>query len=299
MGTVIGGVELSRPEKELFPASSVPAVTKRDLAIYYARVAHVLVPHVRGRPISMERFPDGIDGPSFYEKRVPGHFPAFVPRVQVQTRDGSQEQVMIDDERTLIYLANQACVTPHTWLSTAADLQRPDQLMFDLDPTVPGLRRVRRATRLVGDLLTEVGLESYLKTTGSRGYHIVVPLRRGPSFDVTREFARAVAEVLVHRAPEVVTTQARKNKRGHRVLIDVQRNAYGQTAVPAYAVRARPGAPVAVPIRWADLHRIGPAEHTIRSVPRRLAQIEDPWARIGAAAQELGPALEKLRRLTA
>ena len=229
---------------------------------------------------------------------MPGHFPAFVPRVRVDTSEGPQEQVMIDDERTLVYLANQACITPHTWLSTTEDLGRPDRLVFDLDPTVPGLRRVGRATRLVGDLLAEVGLHSFLKTTGSRGYHVVVPLQRAPSFDETREFARTVAEVLVRRAPEVVTMQARKAKRGDRVLIDVQRNAHGQTAVPAYAVRARPGAPVAVPIRWADLNRVEPAAHTIRSVPRRLAQIEDPWAGIEAAPQELGPAVESLRRLT-
>ncbi|HLS24796.1 MAG TPA: non-homologous end-joining DNA ligase [Beutenbergiaceae bacterium] len=299
MGVRFAGVDLSRPEKELFPAGDTPAITKQDLATYYAGVAHAMLPHVRGRPVSMERFPDGIDGSSFYEKKVPGHFPQFVARVEVQTGDGPQEQVMIDDERTLVYLANQACITPHTWLSSCADLERPDQLVFDLDPTVPGLARVRKATRMVGELLTEVGLRSFLKTTGSRGYHVVVPLQRGPSFEDTRTFARKLANVLVRRAPDVVTVEARKKNRGDRVLIDVQRNAYGQTAVPPYAVRARPGAPVAVPIRWEDLSRVEPATYSIRSVPRRLVQIEDPWADMNDSAYELHRAEEHLDRLAA
>lgn len=294
----IAGVPISRPEKEMFPGGDGSAVTKADVAQYYADVAELMLPHVRRRPISMQRFPDGIEGFSFFEKKVPSHFPDFVATVEVDTADGPQDQVRIDDERTLVYLADQACLTPHVWLSTAESLDEPDQLIVDLDPSVEDLRAVRRATRAVGELLDELGLTSYLKTTGSRGYHVLVPLRPERDFDGVREFARSLAQVLVQREPDLLTVQARKNKRGSRVLVDVQRNGYGQTAVPPYALRARPGAPVATPITWAELSRVEPDKYTIGSIRRRLAQVEDPWSGIGRHRQSLDEAEERLRRLT-
>ncbi|MBO0847733.1 MAG: non-homologous end-joining DNA ligase, partial [Nocardioides sp.] len=245
----VAGVEISKPDKVLFPDSDAgPEVTKLDLARYYESVAGVMLPHLKGRPVNMQRFPDGITGQSFYEKKVPSHFPGFVRTVEVATAEGRQRQVVVNEARSLVYLAQQACITPHTWLCRADDLDRPDQMVFDLDPSVPGLAAVRRATRLVGELLDDLGLTSVLKTTGSRGYHVVVPLRREAGFDDVRELARDVARVLVDREPDLLTLEARKGKRGDRVLVDVQRNGYGQTAVPPYAVRARPGAPVSMPI---------------------------------------------------
>ena len=256
-----------------------------------------MLPHMLARPVNMQRFPDGIDGPSFYEKKVPGHFPDFVDSVEVNTSDGPQRQVVAGDERSLVYLANQGCITPHTWLSRADDLVRPDQLIFDLDPSVPGLPAVRRATRLVGELLDDLGLRTYLKTTGSRGYHVLVPLRRSWDFDAVRAFAREVAEVLVHKEPDLLTLEARKDKRGDRVLVDVQRNGYGQTAVPPYAVRPRPGAPVSTPISWDELSRVRPDQHTIRSVGRRLARIDDPWTDTRKNLQGLRRASQQLAKL--
>jgi bifunctional non-homologous end joining protein LigD len=255
-----------------------------------------MLPRLRHRPVNMQRFPDGVSGPSFYEKRVPSHFPAFVDTVEVDTADGPQRQVVVGSVRTLVHLAQQACITPHTWLSRADDLDRPDQLVVDLDPSVPGLAAVRRATRLVGELLDDLGLESALKTTGSRGYHVLVPLRRERDFDEVRAFARDVAQLLAGREPDLLTVEARKAKRGERVLIDVQRNGYGQTAVPPYAVRARPGAPVATPIDWDELSRVEPAQHTVRSVGRRLARGGDRWADL-PRPQSLGRAWERLRKL--
>lgn len=291
------GVEISKPDKELFPDSAAgPAVTKLDLARYYESVAAVMLPHVKQRPVNMQRFPDGIERSAFYEKKVPSHFPEFVRTVEVDTANGTQRQVVVDDARTLVYLAQQACITPHTWLSRADGLDRPDQLVFDLDPTVPDLTAVRRATRLVGELLEDLGLATVLKTTGSRGYHVVVPLRRGPTFDDVRTFARRVAQVAVDREPGLLTLEARKDKRGDRVLVDVQRNGYGQTAVPPYAVRARPGAPVATPITWDELSRVEPDQHTVRTIPRRLARGGDRWAHL-PAPQALGKAREKLGRM--
>jgi len=295
--TTVAGVEISKPDKVLVPASDDgTAVTKLGLAHYYESVAEVMVPHLKDRPVNMQRFPDGIDGPSFYEKKVPGHFPDFVSTVEVSTSDGRQRQVVVNDARSLVYLAQQACLTPHTWLSRADDLDRPDQLVFDLDPSVPGLPAVRRATRLVGELLDDLGLESAVKTTGSRGYHVLVPLRRSTGFDDVRAFAREVAQVLVDREPGLLTLEARKAKRGDRVLVDVQRNGYGQTAVPPYAVRARPGAPVSMPITWDELSRVEPAQHTVRTVARRLARGGDRWANL-PHGQSLGRPRERLNAL--
>ncbi len=298
MTEAVAGVEISKPGKELFPASGrLKSVTKLELAEYYAAVAEMMLPYLKDRPINMQRFPDGIEGMSFYEKKVPSHFPDFVSTVEVHTADGQQRQVIVNDARSLVYLAQQACLTPHTWLSRSDDLERPDQLIFDLDPTVEDLKRVRRATRLVGELLDDLGLTSYLKTTGSRGYHVLVPLRRAKDFDDVRGFARDLAEVLVDRHPDLLTLEARKAKRGDRVLVDVQRNGYGQTAVPAYAVRARPGAPVSTPIAWDELSRVRPDQFTVRTVGRRLSRTDDPWRELGRNRQGLAEAARRLKRL--
>lgn len=289
----VAGVEISRPDKELFPG-----VTKLDLARYYERVAEVMLPHLRGRPVNMQRYPDGVDGPSFYEKKVPKHFPDWVRTAEVEGVDGPQRQVVVDDARTLVYLAQQACITPHTWLCREGTLDKPDQLIVDLDPSEGGtLRDVRRATRLVGELLDDLGLETFVKTTGSRGYHVLVPLQPRLSFDDVRGFARACAEVLVAREPDLVTLEHRKAKRGTRVYLDIGRNGYAQTAVPAYAVRPRPSASVSVPITWDELSRVRPDQHTVGSVPRRLGRTGDPWADVRSDPQSLGAARRKLARL--
>jgi bifunctional non-homologous end joining protein LigD len=287
----VAGVPISKPDKVLFPDDGV---TKLDLATYYDAVADVMLPHLRGRPVNMQRFPDGIDGMAFYEKKVPSHFPAWVDTVEVHTEDGTQRQVVVDDRRSLVYLAQQACLTPHTWLCTRKNLEKPDQLVFDLDPSDDDLAKVRRATRLVGRLLDDLGLTTYLKTTGSRGYHVLVPLRPGPAFDDVRDFARRCARVLVEQEPDLLTVEHRKAKRGDRVYVDIGRNAYGQTAVPAYAVRARPGAPVSTPITWDELSRVKPAQFTVTSVRRRLSRRDCPWADVRRHAQGLTKARKQL-----
>ncbi len=289
--TEIAGVEITKPDKVLFPDDGL---TKSDLAGYYADLADLMLPYLADRPINMQRFPDGIEKASFYEKKVPSHFPDWVRTVEVHTADGTQRQVVVDDRRSLVYLAQQACVTPHTWLSRADDLEHPDQLIFDLDPSDDDVGKVRRATRLVGHALDDLGLSTYLKTTGSRGYHVVVPLRPEEDFDEVRDFARAVAERLVEREPDLLTIEARKARRGDRVLVDIMRNGYGQTAVPPYAVRARPGAPVSTPIAWDELSRIAPAQVTIDNIRRRLATKGDPWVGMRRRAAGLARARRKL-----
>ena len=287
----IAGVSVSRPDKVLFPADGI---TKGDVARYYAAVAGVMLPHLAGRPVNMQRFPDGIDGEGFYEKRVPRHFPDWVGRVRVATADAAQDQVVVDDERTLLYLAGQACVTPHTWLSRNPDLRRPDLLVFDLDPSVDDLAGVRRAARVVAARLEDIGLVPFLKTTGSRGYHVVAPLLPEEDFDGVRDLARTVAHQLVEEHPDLLTVEQRTSQRGDRIYVDVMRNGYGQTAVPPYAVRARAGAPVATPLEWGELSRVAPDQHTVASLPRRLGQRGDPWHEMHRHAGSAAKARERL-----
>ena len=292
-GVIVSRVEISNPGKALFGSG----LTKLGLAKYYQSVAAVMVPYLAERPISMQRFPNGVDGSGFYEKKVPTHFPPWVATVKVETAEDVQCQVVISDQRSLVYLADQACITPHTWLSRARALDLPDQLMFDLDPSTDDVDTVRRAAVMTGELLDELGLTSFVKTTGSRGYHVVVPLRQRETFDETRDFAREVARILVHRAPDLLTTEQRKANRGEKVYLDVARNGYGQTAVPPYAVRARTGAPVATPIEWYELNRVTPAEFTVETITDRLSRRGDAWHGMRRRAHGLDRAREKLRRL--
>jgi bifunctional non-homologous end joining protein LigD len=244
---------------------------------------------------------DGIDSPGFYEKKRPDHFPDWVGSVRVETKDGAQDQVVVESWRALVYLAGQACLTPHTWLARSPDLatgeglDKPDQMVFDLDPSTDDLALVRRAARAVRDVLGDLGLAAYLKTTGSRGYHVVVPLRRELGFDDVRDVAGRVATRVTNREPDSFTTEQRKDKRGDRVFVDTLRNGYGQTAVPPYALRATPGAPVATPIEWDELSRVEPDHFTISSVGRRLADRGDPWHGIGRRAQKLSRVVDDLR----
>jgi bifunctional non-homologous end joining protein LigD len=283
-------VEISRHDKPLFPCG----ITKGDLARYYVAVARAMVPHVRDRPLNLERYPDGIGGARIIQQRVAEHFPSWINRVTVPKQGGTVTHVVACDAATLAYLANQACVTLHAWLSRADRLDRPDRLVFDLDPP-DGLADVRGAAQVVGALLRELGLEPFVMATGSRGFHVTVPLRRSAGFDTVRAFARDVGRLAVARDPRL-TLEQRRAARGGRIFVDVMRNAYAHTAVAPYSVRARPGAPVATPLRWDELSHPGtrPDSWTLRTVPERLEREGDPWAGMASSARSLG---EPRRRL--
>ena len=284
-------VEISNPDKALFP----DGLTKAELARYYERIAETMLPHVRGRPVHMQRFPDGIEGEEIQQKQAPDYFPEYVKRARVRRkRGGSVEHVVIENAETLVYLADQACITPHVWLSRIDKLDNPDQLIFDLDPPGHDLAPVRDAARALRELLDEVGLAAFLKTTGSRGLHVVTPLDRSSGFDDTRAFARELAALLAEREPKRFTVEQRKQKRRGRLYLDTARNAYAQTAVAPYAVRALPGAPVACPLDWREVGRVEPQQFTVRNIARRLAHKDDPWAEIDGDARSLG---EPQRRL--
>ncbi|EPH41635.1 non-homologous end-joining DNA ligase [Streptomyces aurantiacus] len=276
--------------------------TKGDLADYYRSVAPFMLPHLRGRPLMLERHPDGVPGPMFMQKDTPDHYPDWITRAEVPKEGGTVTHTVCDDSATLLYLADQACVTLHRWLSRVGRIDRPDRMVFDLDPAKDGAPQdvfgaVRDAARLLGELLDQVGLPSALMTTGSRGLHVIVPLNGRHHVDDVRDFAKEVAALLAESRPDELTTAARKKDRGGRLYLDVQRNAYAQTAVAPFSVRARPGAPVAVPLAWEQLD--DPGTHAARwTVADALEQARtDPWAGLLRSPRALGPARRKLRAL--
>jgi bifunctional non-homologous end joining protein LigD len=199
-------VSISHADRVIFPAVGL---TKLDLARYYGSVGAVMVPHVRGRPLALNAFPHGVDGDGFFVKDVPRHFPGWIATAAVPKREGGTiHQVLANDTATLVYLAGQNMLTPHIWTSRADRLERPDRLVFDLDPSTQRFADVRAAARTLGEILRDLGLAPHAMTTGSRGLHVVTPLRRTASYDEVHDFARAVAAVLVARDPGALTTES-------------------------------------------------------------------------------------------
>jgi bifunctional non-homologous end joining protein LigD len=289
-------IEVARPHKVLFPSDGI---TKADLVEYYRQIGPVMLEHVRGRPVMMQRFPDGIDSDGFIQQQIPEYFPEWIQRVTVPKERGAITHAVCNNVASIVYMANQACITIHTWLSRADAIQCPDQMIFDLDPAHDDdddFAEVRSTAVGLRDLLDELGLVSFVKTTGLFGAHVVVPLDRSAPFDEVRAFARTVAAELVRRDPRHRTTDMRKDKRGGRLLIDVMRNAYGQTAVAPYSVRAVRGAPVAMPVAWQDLERgdIGARTITLRNVSQYLAANGDPWHGMARHARSIRSARRRL-----
>jgi bifunctional non-homologous end joining protein LigD len=291
-------VPLTHPGKILFPADGL---TKEDLARYYADVADMMLPWLRDRPITMVRYPDGLGGQRFFQKNASSHFPRWIRRVEVGKEGGVVEHVICDKPATLVYLANQACIEIHGFLSRAGKVEVPDQLVFDFDPPdgqhFPDVRRVALWARELLD--GELGLTSFVRTSGGRGLHVHVALNRRAGFDATREFAHQAAEVLARRHPDVITTEQRKDKRGTRIYADVMRNAYAQTVVANYGVRGRPGAPVATPLSWQEVDDPGlePGQFTLATVRARLAGTDDPWSDFTTSRHSLGQARNRLAKL--
>lgn len=274
-------------------------LTKRDLIEHYLRVADRMLPLVADRPLVLQRFPDGLAGDGFYQKHIPDHYPEWIDRVTVAKAGGQLTHVVASNAATLAFLADQAAITLHAWLSRRDRLDHPDRLIFDLDPPDGDFALVRAAAHRLRDLLDELGLWSVPMTTGSRGLHVVVPLDRGSDFATVRRFARDVAETLVRRDPRL-TTAVRTAARQGRLFVDYLRNGWAQTAVAPYAVRARPGAPVATPLDWDEVgdRRLTSDRWTVASIASRLAD-PDPWRGIGRRGRGLGRPRERLAALHA
>src|SRR5687768_10544208 len=279
-------VVISHPEKVLFPDDGI---TKGELAAYYETIAPVMLPHIVGRPVTMERFHRGIGEKGFFQKNVVKGFPAWLERVEVEKKDGSVHHPVVRDTRSLLWLANQNSITAHVWTSRAPKILKPDICVFDLDPSDDDQRRLRAAALLMRDFLQELGLSSWVKTSGSKGFHIAVPLDGKSDYGKVARFAHGVGEALVRRDPENLTRAFHKVDRGHRILVDTGRNEYSATFAAAYTVRARAGAPVSAPCTWAEVESgtVGPKTFTIRNMAARIAKVGDLWSDLLECKQSL------------
>jgi len=244
-------IEISNKDKILFPKSKI---TKLDLINYYEDISNSMIPHIKDRPIVMHRFPDGIKSSGFYQKNASDYFPKWISTITLKKEDGKVEHVLCQNMETLVYLANQACITPHIWLSKKGAIRKPDKLIFDLDPPNNDFDLVIHAAKSLKKLLEKTGLFPFVMTTGSRGLHVVVPLLPKSSYDVVRDFAKDVGEFL-ENTDDNLTIQTRKNKRKRRLFIDYLRNSYAQSSVAPYSIRPIEDAPVATPIDWDELQK--------------------------------------------
>jgi bifunctional non-homologous end joining protein LigD len=290
-------VVITHPEKILFPNDGI---TKGDLAAYYEMIAPVMLPHILRRPITMERFPSGIGEKGFFQKDVSKGFPQWLERVEVPKKDGVVHHPIVSDTRSLLWLANQNSITPHVWTSRAPDLYYPDICVFDLDPSIEDAAMLRAAALAVRSILEEIGLPSWVKTSGSKGFHIAVPLDGKANMGEVDRFAHGVGALLVRRNPSDFTQEFHKVDRGLRILIDTGRNGWSATHAAAYAVRARPGAPVSAPCTWEELEsgKIGPQTLTLKNMAARIQEVGDLWSGMRRHHRSLQRAVLKLHNLS-
>ena len=287
---------ITHPEKVLFPDDGI---TKGDLAAFYETMAPVILPHIRGRPVTMERYPTGIDKKGFWQKDVSKGFPPWLQRVSVPKKDGIVHYPVITDTRALLWMTNQNAVTHHVWTSRIPRLNNPDLCVFDLDPSTEDVSAVRSAALGLRELLAELGLPSWIKTSGSKGFHIVVPIDGEANTELVVRFANAVGTALVSLAPDRLTQEFSKADRRGRIYVDTGRNGYGATFAAAYTVRARNGAPVSAPCAWDEVERaeVEPRTFTLRNMPERIATVGDLWGDMRRRRRSLTRPMEKLRRL--
>jgi len=285
---------ITHPEKVLFPDDDI---TKGELAAYYEAIAPFMLPHVRGRPVTMERYHRGIGAPGFFQKDVSKGFPDWLERVEVPKKGGTVHHPLICDTRSLLWLANQNSITPHVWISRMPDLYRPDICVFDLDPSEERPDDLRAAALGLRDLLLELGLKSWVKTSGSKGFHIVVPLDQQDDYGEVAGFAHRVGTLLVRRDPHRLTQEFSKADRGGRILVDTGRNGYSATFAAAYAVRAKPHAPVSAPCTWDEVESgvATPQAFTLRTMAVRIAEVGEVWEGMLVAKQSLRRAAEQMK----
>jgi bifunctional non-homologous end joining protein LigD len=287
---------ITHPEKVLFPDDGI---TKGDLAAYYDTMAAVVLPHLRGRPITMERYPAGIGKKGFWQKDVSKGFPQWLERVEVSKKDGVVHHPIVNDRRSLLWITNQNTITQHVWTSRTPDLNHPDICVFDLDPSQDDPAAVRAAAIGLRDLLEELALTSWIKTSGSKGFHLVIPLDGKAHVGQVARFADAVGTLFVRRAPDHLTQEFSKVDRRGRIYVDTGRNGYSATFAAAYTVRAKRGAPVSAPCTWDEVERgeVSPGTFTLRNMPDRVARVGDLWADMRRRGRSLKRPGERLRRL--
>lgn len=282
--------EVSHSEKLLFPADGI---TKGEVVGYYKVAAGRMLAHLVERPLTLERYPAGIDKPGFMQKHAGKAFPSFIDRIELPKQDGTVQYPSIKDDEGLIYLANQNTITFHIPCFRNFDLEHPNRLVFDLDPTEGDIDGARFGAQAVATLLTELKVSPLVMTSGSKGFHVVVHLKPTIDFDSLARFAQACAVLLSHLHPDRLTVEFLKKERQGRVFIDWLRNGFGATGVSPYSLRPRPGAPIAMPITWDELPKTEPNQFRLREAGDRLAT--DPWE--GATPIDLSDAFSAVNSL--
>jgi DNA polymerase LigD, polymerase domain len=289
-------VVITHPEKVLFPDDGI---TKGELAAYYEMMAPFILPHIEKRPLTMERFPAGIGKKGFIQKDVSTGFPNWLQRVDVPKKDGVVHYPIVTDKESLLWVVNQNCITPHVWISRAPELFYPDMCVFDLDPSVDDRHMLNTAAVSVRDVLAELGLPSWVKTSGSKGFHIVVPLDGKSEMGEVYSFANSVGTLLVKRDPKNLTQEFHKADRGTRILVDTGRNGWSATHAAVYAVRPKPGAPVSAPCTWDEVERgeVEPRTFTVRNMAARIERVGDLWSEMRKRRRSLKRAIARLKRV--
>jgi bifunctional non-homologous end joining protein LigD len=287
---------ITHPDKVLFPDDGI---TKGELASYYETVAPVMVPHLSGRPVTMERYPSGIGTKGFWQKDVSKGFPEWLERVKVPKKDGVVHHPIVNDAQSLLWTANQNTITHHVWVSRVPELYYPDLCVFDLDPSTDDWDAVRAAALALRDLLEKLSLPSWVKTTGSKGFHIVVPLDGKSDMGKVAQFANDVCTFFTTLAPDALTQEFAKADRGGKIYVDTGRNGYSATFAAPYTVRARRGAPVSAPCTWEEIERgeVDPGTFTLKNMPERISEVGDLWGKLHRRGRSLKGPMEKLRAL--
>ncbi|MBI3862339.1 MAG: hypothetical protein HY290_10635 [Planctomycetia bacterium] len=279
-------VRLTHPDRVIF---SDPDVTKRDLAVYYARIAAWMLPHVAGRPLAILRCPVGTDDTCFFQKHPPAGLPTTVQRIRIREKKQEGTYLEIDDVQGLVALVQHGVIEVHVWGSRSEDVEKPDRLVFDLDPdaSVDWIEVIRGA-QLLRQNLHQVGLESFVKTTGGKGLHVVAPIQRRHEWPAVKSFCREFARRIADADPDQYTVNPQKLQRRGKIFIDYLRNERGATAVAPYSVRAHPSAPIALPVSWDELPRLrGPQQFTIANSLARVQRRGDPWQAMFRVRQSL------------
>jgi bifunctional non-homologous end joining protein LigD len=291
----VAGIALSHPDRVLYPRQGI---TKQALAKYYARIEELILPHLAGRPVMIVRCPRGREQECFFQKHVTESLPATVHGVSIREKAEERRYIVIKDLAGLVSLVQFGSLEFHPWNCRADQVEKPDRLIFDLDPGEGTVwKQVVKAAHDVQALLTQLDLQCFVRTSGGKGLHVVAPLVRHSGWNGLQEFAGMVARALVQRFPEHYVASMSKSKRRGKVFIDYFRNTRGATAICSYSTRARQDAPVALPIRWDEISSLKSADaYTVNNLPRRLAGLkEDPWKGFFSVRQSLSQ--KRLRTL--
>ncbi|MFP4025472.1 MAG: non-homologous end-joining DNA ligase [Thiohalospira sp.] len=288
-------ISLSKTDKMFYPDSDI---TKADIIAYYRKIWRYIAPYATDRPLVMQRFPDGIKEQGFFQKKISDYFPNWIDTIKIKEKESKDEveYVNCNKEETIVYLANQGSLVLHGWLSKKSNLNKPDKIVFDFDPSDNDFEKVKKGALLLKELLDQGNIHSYPLITGSKGIHVVIPLKEKDDFDDIRDVAKQIAGIVSKRDDKNFTTEISKNKRGKKVFIDYLRNSYGQTSILPYSLRAIESAPVAVPLDWDEIKdkELHPQKYNISNIFYRISQKQDPWREIKKNALDLMEIKHKL-----